>query len=135
MKSQILFVLFLSTLVGCGVGGGSRSTVGIKGKVTMDGKPLDEGYILFEPKDGKGASATATILGGNYESRVEPGLKIVRINFPKVIGTEVVYPGSPDSPTREIRDEQIPAKYNSASRLEKDLTEVTGSVDFDLSSK
>lgn len=136
MLCRILVVAVMFSLVGCGGAlGGKRATIPVKGKVMLDGKPVDGGTISFEPKDGKGGSVSAQIFEGNYETRLEPGLKLVKVNNPKKIRTEPAYPGSANSPMIEITEEQIPAKYNSPSRLEKDLTEVTGSVDFDLSSK
>ena len=135
MKYNISLVLVLIALVGCGGATASRTTIGVKGKVTFDGKPLPEGVIQFEPKDGKGAPASAKIFEGSYEGRIEPGVKIVRINYPKVVRQEPVYPGSANSPITDVTEEQLPTKYNSESKLEKDLTEVSGSVDFDLNSK
>ena len=136
MMHRILVVALVGLAIGCGGGGkGNRSTVAVHGKVTLDGKPVEGGTISFDPKDGKGGSVSAQISGGNYETRVEPGLKIVRVNYPKVLRTEAVYPGSANSPMIDITEEAVPAKYNSASRLEKDLTEVSGDVNFDLTTQ
>lgn len=133
---RILIPILVISLVGCGgVLSGKRSTVTLQGTVSLDGTPVDEGTISFEPKDGKGGSVSAQITDGNFETRIEPGVKIVKINSPKMLRTEPAYPGSPDSPMIEVSTEQIPAKYNSPSRLEKDLTEVSGPVSFELTSK
>lgn len=135
MTFRILLAMLVATLPGCGGGSSSHSTISVRGTVLLDGQPLDMGTILFEPKDGKGTGVSASIVTGSYETRVEPGLKIVRVSYPKVVRTEPAYPGSPDSPIIDITEEQIPAKYNSQSRLEKDLTEVTEPVNFDLVTK
>lgn len=136
MMSRILVVAMLTVVLGCGGGAGpKRSTIQVRGKITLDGKPIDGGSVTFDPKDGKGGAVSAQISAGNYETRVEPGVKVVRVTFPKVIRTEPVYPGSANSPMIDITEEAIPAKYNSQSRLEKDLTEVSGSVDFDLTTQ
>lgn len=135
MIFRFLVALLVVSVIGCGGPGQRRSTIGVRGKVTLDGKPIDGGTISFDPKDGKGGSVSAQIAGGNYETRVEPGLKIVRISYPKIIRTEKVYPTSDDSPVVDVTEEAVPAKYNSASRLEKDLTEVSGSVDFDITTQ
>lgn len=134
MISRILVVALVVSMIGCGGSIGRRATLTVKGKVTLDGKPIEGGTISFEPKDGKGGSVSASIMDGNYETRVEPGVKVVRISYPKLVRTEPAYPGSKDSPMISITTEVIPEKYNSASRLEKDLTEVSGSTDFTLTS-
>lgn len=132
---RILIIALMVAFAGCGGSGLRRSTIPVRGKITLDGKPVDGGTVSFDPKDGKGGSVSAQISGGNYETRVEPGLKIVRINYPKILRTEKAYPTSENSPVIDVTEEAIPAKYNSASRLEKDLTEVSGSVDFDLTTQ
>lgn len=134
MTSRILIVALMVSVVGCGGSTSRRATIKVQGKITLDGKPVEAGAISFEPKDGKGGSVSASIMDGNYETRVEPGVKVVRINYPKLIRTEPAYPGSKDSPMINITNEMIPDKYNSASRLEKDLTEASGSTDFTLTS-
>lgn len=133
---RILVVSLLAVVLGCGGGAGpTRSTIPVRGKITLDGKPVDGGTITFDPKDGKGGAVSASISAGNYETRVEPGVKTVRVSYPKILRTEPVYPGSENSPMIDITEEAIPARYNSQSRLEKDLTEVSGDVNFDLSSQ
>lgn len=139
MISRLRFLLLLATTlstVGCGNSAvTNRPTIRVFGTVKLDGEPVETGSVLFEPKDAKGAAASATITDGKYETQVEPGIKVVRIRYPKVIGEEPVYPGSKDSPVIDKVAEQIPAKYNSNTELERDLTQVKESVDFDLQSK
>lgn len=134
MISRIVIIAVLISMIGCGGATTRRATLTVKGKVTLDGKPVEGGTILFEPKDGKGGAVSASIMDGNYETRVEPGVKVVRINYPKLLRTEPAYPGSKDSPMINVTTEMIPDKYNSQSRLEKDLTEAPGSTDFSLTS-
>lgn len=135
MISRLLIFVTLVSICGCGEQGvTNRRTIPVRGTITLNGGPVETGTILFEPKDAKGAAASATINAGHYEARIEPGIKTVRINYPKVIGKQVVYPGSPDSPIIDKVAEQIPDKYNSRTQLEKDLTEVSAPVDFTLTS-
>lgn len=129
---RMLTIALLALTIGCGGSGGSKPTVKINGKITLDGKPVGGGVVTFEPTDGKGNAVSAKILDGNYEARVQRGVKLVRISYQKVVRTEPVYPGSANSPLMDVTEEVIPAKYNSASRLEKDLTEPSGSTDFAL---
>lgn len=62
----LVLVLFLLLLTGCG--GGSGSTV--SGSVTVDGKPLDDGYISFYPAPNTpGPTTGGEIKGGKYTVR------------------------------------------------------------------
>ena len=69
-------VAWAGTSIGCG--GSGLSTV--EGKVTFEGEPVEEGSIVFEPKDGVGRAVGGIIKDGKYrlegESGVEPGKKI-----------------------------------------------------------
>lgn len=133
MPYRLLVVILLVSLVGCGEK--TRPTVAIKGAVSLDGKPVEDGVIFFEPKDGKGTVTTAQISDGNYEIQVEPGVKTIRINYPKVIRSEPIYKGTPNSAMMDVTEEQIPAKYNSATTLEKDLSKAADDIDFKLTTK
>jgi len=106
----------------------------VQGLVSLNGNPIETGSILFEPKDGKGAPVSAHIADGNYSANVQPGAKIVRIRAPKVVGQELVYPGSKDSPMTDTIEEQIPAAFNRHSQLERDIV-ADDTVDFVLATK
>ena len=54
--------------------------VEISGKVTLDGAPLADGTIHFEPAEKSGPRAGAVIHGGTYKLRLLPGSKVVRID-------------------------------------------------------
>lgn len=121
----------------CGCSGGDKAapTVQIKGKVTLDGAPLEKGNIVFEPKDGQGSSAGGAIQNGEYTADVQPGVKIVRITSSKVVGKTKVYPNDPDSPEEDIVEELVPAMFNKQTNLEKEVRSAATDVNFDLSSK
>lgn len=126
----------LCTLIFAGCGGETGPvTVPIKGKVTLDGKPVEKGTITFEPSDGKGGAYSAAIESGAYATNVELGPKRVRISAVKVIGRRKVYEGSKDSPEEDITQELIPPKYNSESTLDRELKAAAEDVNFDLTSK
>lgn len=57
-------LLLLVALAGCGQNLGAS----VKGKVTVGGKPLSTGTIVFHPKGGRGSLASANIgADGSYE--------------------------------------------------------------------
>jgi hypothetical protein len=125
--------LAIGCFVGCGGGEKSRPTVEIKGKVTLDGTPIEKGFISFESQGGQGSVQAAPIESGAYVAKVEPGMKRVRITAPKVVGNKKVYEGDPASPEEEITEETVPAQFNTQSSLEREVKSAAGDVDFELS--
>jgi hypothetical protein len=125
---------FLWLAAGCG-----ESTVGVRGRVTLDQKPVEQGAISFEPADGNGSTSGAEIIDGEYElidnARITPGPKIVRIRATRKTGRVIPkMPGSAEM-IEEYR-EFIPDTYNNRSTLKVDV--VPGSIqelNFDLKSK
>ncbi|MBP3959170.1 hypothetical protein J8F10_28330 [Gemmata sp. G18] len=69
------FLLALPLLVGCD---GEKSAE-VSGTVTIDGKPLPEGEIIFESPDGSKTPAAGPIKNGAYTVSVAPGSKKVKI--------------------------------------------------------
>jgi hypothetical protein len=104
------------------------------GTVNVDGQPLEKGGITFTPVDGQSNTAGADIVAGKYATRVPPGSFKVSISAPKVVGQTKLY-DTPDSPVRDVIEEALPAKYNTATELVKDIKEDTTSLNFDLSTK
>lgn len=71
----VAFVLVVGLVAGCQPAGAT-----VTGKVTYEGKSVDEGNITFTPADGKGKDAGGEIKDGSYEVKgVPPGPKVVRI--------------------------------------------------------
>jgi hypothetical protein len=73
----LLPIGFLLFVVGCG--GGGPSLVDVSGTVTMDGKPLDQGEIIFESLDGSVGPGAGPITDGKYAVKVPKGSKKVKI--------------------------------------------------------
>lgn len=121
----------LTSVTGCG--GGIEMTP-VEGAVTIDGKPLQQGAITFEPVDGMGPSAGALIADGRYEAKAPPGEKKVRITGFEVIGQEPSRPGDPNSPKRDVVKELVPAKYNANSELTLTVEPSDTTGDFELKS-
>jgi hypothetical protein len=106
----------------------------VEGAVTLDGQPLESGLIRFVPVDGLTPTADATITGGKYSAQVPAGEKQVSISAPKVVGQQKMY-DTPDSPTADIVDELLPAKYNAKTELVFKVVPGTQTRDFALLSK
>ena len=128
----------LPLLGGCGPTGDGVSRGAVKGKVTLDGEPLQEGRIMFEPTGGnQGPVAGGGIQGGAYEIGVEKGVvvgkNLVRINANRKTGKKVKSPMSDEMV--DAMEEAIPEKYNTSSTLEKDVQAGENVLDFELTSK
>jgi len=113
---RCLLVGALLAAVGCG-GGGMK----VEGDVTLDGRPLDDGSISFEPADGKGPDFGGGIAAGKYRLTSPPGVpdgsKIVKIRGSRKTGKKI--PAGPPHPPNATIDEVIytPKEYGERSRL------------------
>lgn len=127
LRSLLLLTLgfFLS---GCAP---AVSTVAIKGKVTLDGQPLEKGDILFTHSDPQFGQEAGTIVNGEYTASVHPGANKVSIRATREVPGKFGPMG-----TEPLLEDIIPAKYNSATTLNIDVTkEKKDGYDFALESK
>jgi hypothetical protein len=116
--------ILLSSL-GCGNRAGANRA-SISGEVTLDGQPLKEGSIRFEPMQGiKGTVTGADIKDGRYQIAAEKGpavgMNIVQVNATRKSGRKVPKPFAP--PTEKV-DEMVSAvapQYNSDSKLQYEV--------------
>ena len=126
---------------GCGSGDGLPRQP-VAGTVTLDGQPLAEGSIAFQPADpaGSGVAAGGTIRNGSYSiSRADgptPGAYRVAISSPQVgeatAKTKAAQPGDGDAPpARDL----IPAAYNTATTLRADIVAGGNTCDFATKSR
>jgi hypothetical protein len=109
----------------------SRGTV--DGTVTLDGTPLASGIIRFVPIDGQTPTAEATINHGTFAAVVPIGEKRVSISASKVVGKRKMYE-TPDSPTVDVVEELLPARYNVRSELSITVNPGTQHPEFVLNS-
>lgn len=120
----------LAAAAGCG----GQPKAHVRGKVTLDGKPVAEGTIQFFPTGATGQTAAGTIKDGVYEAEASVGEMKVTISANEVVGKQKMY-DTPDSPTVDVLRQIIPAKYNTASELKVTLTDGTNEdVNFELTS-
>ena len=111
--------------------------VPVAGTVTLDGAPLAEGMIQFDPMaETAGTTAAAEIVGGKYAiaktQGPAPGKHKVRISgrAPVKLG-----PGEAPGGTPRRKPEPVPAKYNNQSTLETEIPEGgSEALDFTLKS-
>jgi hypothetical protein len=119
-------------LMGVAVQGGCSKSQSseVFGKVTLNGKPLDDGDISFHPdKDTQGAQSSTPIKNGEYELSGEWGLVEgtyqVRINAyrPPTDKSNDLAGGfldkPPETPGIPSKEQFLPKKFNTESTLEK----------------
>jgi hypothetical protein len=124
-------VLAVGRAAAAGCGGG-QPKAHVRGKVTLDGKPLAEGTIQFFPTGATGQTAAAPIKDGVYEVEASPGEMKVTISANEVVGKQKMY-DTPDSPVVDVTRQIIPSRYNWESELKVTLKEGTNeNVNFEL---
>jgi hypothetical protein len=139
MVRSCVFVAALMLVVGCGSAG---KTVPVSGAITLDGKPLANAHVVFQPEAAKGnsnpgiGSFAFTGPDGRYTLRTfdteQPGAVVgthrVEINL-KVESDDRPNAGRPPP-------KMLPAKYNRQSELQFKV-EPGGSsaANFDLKSQ
>jgi hypothetical protein len=127
-----------------GLGCGSSNRGAVKGKVTVNGEPLQEGQLSFVPLDpGLGPSAGAGIINGEYKIDAAKGPLAgeyrVQINAFRKTGKKTwdgmgdeQGPAGKKNFVEEV-EAFIPPKYNTASELRATIKAGEVNVyDFDL---
>ncbi len=125
-----LFAVFV--LSGCQDGRPNKGKV--KGTVTLDGRPLEKGSVLFISTDNTTPSSSAEIRNGTFAGEVYVGQMNVQVLSPQVVGKRKVY-DTPDSPEADVLEERIPAKYNTETVLTADVKPGEQELNFPLKNK
>jgi hypothetical protein len=108
----------------------------VRGRVALDGSPLDDATISFIPiAGGQRQAAWATIRDGQYAIAPADGLGLgqfrVEIRALRSVGEKT----SQNDPTLVYAKEAVPARYNSKSELVVDIKPGENTADFELKSK
>jgi hypothetical protein len=142
MRRLLLLIAVFSLL--CNLGCGSKGVPGYKavsGSVTLDGQPLDQGLIQFQPQGGGGVNGSARIEAGKYALPEGGGLPVGSY---KVAISSTNAPAATSSDPMEAMnqagkakaEERIPAQYNSKTTLTATVTDNGEQVfNFDVKSK
>jgi hypothetical protein len=122
---------FALMFAGCG-GTAATPTGQVKGKVTLDGKPLAAGRITFDAANGT-SPIDLEIKDGEYNGKVPTGPKTVRVQAFKLVDP----PKGMTGPAYEKPTEQnyLPARYNIASKDIRDVKDGTNEFDIAVTSK
>ena len=122
-----LVAALVMVLSGCG---GGPNLGYVTGKVTMNGQPVANAEVEFQPVDNQRASTGATNAEGVYELNftahkkgVLVGEHIVRISAGERDG---------DDEDARAKPATIPEKYNSKSELKRTVKSGSQEFDFEL---
>ena len=117
--------------VGCG-GRGTPDLGKVSGTVTLDGQPLPQAKVEFQPTaDGGSASSATTDDQGKYELMYSVGIEGAQIGEHKVRITSYRQEHVEGSEPREI-PERVPPQYNSQTELIKTVEGGSQTIDFPL---
>lgn len=126
---RLVLVAYLACcLLGCGRTTGP-TTHAVSGTVTLDGKPLATGDVIFYPETENKPAVMGKLKEGHYAFRIAAGRHRVSIQS---VGGEprVLAAGMPP-----VFKPLVPARYNQATKLTADVTAAaTNRFDFDLTS-
>jgi hypothetical protein len=112
-------------------GCGSSGNIGkVSGRVTLQGQPVANALVVFDPVVPGGASYGRTDESGNYVLTYTPQIKGAEIGEHTVRITSG-WPANPDTGAKEI-PERIPAKYNTQTELKREVKKGSNTIDFDF---
>lgn len=117
------FIGLTAAVLSIGCGGENADgiqRVAVSGEVTLDGQPLESGYVSFIPKS-DGPSAGGEILSGSYSisKALGPAAGEYRVEVRSMVPTGRKIPnydGADGEMMEELYD-QIPPKYNTETQL------------------
>lgn len=126
------FIPFLAAVLsiavlGCGGSDGPEMQQ-VRGQVTLDGKPIETGEIIFRPLDADVRSDAGTIENGTFSFPTTAGRKLVEISAMGIVeGKQASAGGNPGDPIgpdnpAHVFEELVPARYNSESKLNAEVT-------------
>jgi hypothetical protein len=107
----------------------------VKGKVTLDDLPVENGGITFIPLDGKSPTGGGLIQKGEYSGKAPIGGNRVEIHWSKPTGKMKALYNTEQKLERPETTEAIPAKYNVKSELTLEVKPGKNEKDWELKSK
>ncbi|PQO38605.1 carboxypeptidase-like regulatory domain-containing protein [Blastopirellula marina] len=116
-------------LPGCFGGGDTPDLADVSGVVTLDGKPLAEATVLFQPLSGR-PSAGTTDQDGKFRLRYTASETGAKIGDHKVIIRKEV--AGKDRGGESVWKETVPDIYNQRTTLTATVEPGTNTINFEL---
>ena len=143
-RSVVLTVAVILSLISSGCGSKSgASTLPVSGTVKLDGVPLDQGVIQFEPQPpGTTVNAATPIKDGKYQfaagaGGLLPGTYRVSISsVPPASATASDPIKAMEQASQAPPPDRIPKEFNVESKLQAEVKSASpNNFDFDIASK
>lgn len=130
--------LFVAGFVGCG-GDAGPARQPATGTVSLDGQPLSDATIVFEPLDTEGTLASTAIVGGRFEWTKQDGPPAgryhVRIN-PDGVEEEIALSIMQSGKRQPLERVAVPLKYQRPGTLSAEVVaDGTNEFQFALQSR
>ncbi len=131
-KLSIGLLLAVATFIGCG---GSGEPVGkVSGKVTLNGEPVPQASVMFEPVDGGRSSFGMTDADGTYQ------LTYMQENDGALVGEHLVRITTQRGAKRDDRGqitqagvkEKLPPEYNTESTQQVTVESGSNEINFEV---
>jgi hypothetical protein len=123
-------VVVSAATIGVAAPGCGSSTTTVEGLVTIGGRPVETGWIRFNPAAGDGPTAGAAIKQGRYRAAVVPGGVRVSLQGYQQVGEERPH-GDPSAPLVPIMEPLLPSD-DLGPVGEKTLAPGRNTLDFAL---
>lgn len=138
MPEMCLLLALLAAFSGCGGRDANRSA--IRGDVTLDGKPIEQGSILFIPVDGaKGAATGGQIEKGRYQITSHNGAALgrnrVEVHAVYKTGRMIARGLGATGKMIEEQREGVATRFNSESMLTIEIKPGDNVHNFEVTSK
>lgn len=128
-SSLIGFSILLSAIIGCG--GSDLPELGqVTGVITLDGQPLPEAMVRYQPATGRQSSAM-TDAQGRYELLFLKGANGALLGK-HTVSITITSAGDADQPSAQP-EVTLPANYNTESTLTAEVEAGANVIDFELS--
>jgi len=128
---SLIFCFVPCFLVFCGCGGRSDIAT-VTGTVTLEGQPLANARIVFQPMGSGSASYGRTDAEGKYELQYGEDIMGATIGSHRVT-ISTFSAGDPDAdPPDAITPELVPSKYNAETELHVEVSRGENTLNFDL---
>lgn len=114
------------------ISAGQRTSFGVTGTVTFDGKPVEEGRIQFREFGGEQRSFSGSIENGAYAVETATGAMRVEVRASRLIPGK--FDESNPGEKEPMGEMYIHEKYNSCSELTSDVPAGGSAIDFTLTS-
>jgi len=121
-RKCVAWLFAFAVAAGCGKGGPDIAPV--KGRVTLDGRPLANVNVEFQPDDMKPPSTSGTNENGEYQLIYKRGMEGARLGHHRV---RITARSGSNPPV-------IPDRYNTQSELQADVKSGQNEINFDLKS-